>query len=96
MTKMAKLSVSLAVAKAGLSRYVRAVERGETVVITRHGAAVAALVPAGDLPAVERLRAAGPEGGLASIAGGWRGAEELVRRVAERPRRGYRAGRARR
>jgi hypothetical protein len=36
-------------------------------------------VPAEDLETLERLRAAGPEGGLASIAGGWEGSEDLVR-----------------
>jgi hypothetical protein len=36
--------------------------------ITRHGKAVAALVAAEDLDTLERLRPAGPEGGLASIA----------------------------
>ncbi len=46
--------------------------------ITRHGEAVAALVSAEDLEALRRLRAMGPEGGLASIAGGWEGPEELV------------------
>jgi antitoxin (DNA-binding transcriptional repressor) of toxin-antitoxin stability system len=47
-------------------------------VITRHGKAVAALVAADDLEALRRLRATGPEGGLASIAGGWEDSEELV------------------
>lgn len=49
--------------------------------ITRHGKPVAALVPAAELEQLERLRAAGPETGLAGIAGGWKGSEELVRAV---------------
>jgi prevent-host-death family protein len=72
--------IPLAEAKATLSERIREVEsNGEPVLITRHGKAVAALVPAEDLETLERLRAAGPEGGLASIAGGWEGSEDLVR-----------------
>ena len=39
---------------------------------------------------LEKLRSAGPEGGLASLAGGWKGSSEVVRIVAEHPRTGYR------
>ena len=53
-------------------------EDGHPVVITCHGKAVAALAPAEDLEALQRLRARGPEGGLASIAGGWDDSQELV------------------
>ena len=88
-----RTTVPLAKAKAELSRHVKAAERGETLMITRHGTPIAALVPAADVAALERLRAAGPEGGLASVAGGWPGSKELVKRVAERPRRGFRAKR---
>ena len=62
--------------------------------ITRHGKPVAAVVAAEDLERLERLRAAGPEGGLASIAGGWRGFEDWVEAIREikrtrpRPSRG--------
>jgi len=49
----------------------RKAEAGDPVVITRHGKPVVALVPAAELEQLERLRAAGPEGGLASLAGGW-------------------------
>lgn len=65
--------------KAKFSEYVRAAEHGEPVVITRHGQAVAALVGPDDLETLQRLRAAGPEGGLASVAGGWEGSDDLVR-----------------
>ena len=65
--------------KAKFSEYVRAAEQGDPVVITRHGQAVAALVGPDELETLQRLRAAGPQGGLASIAGGWEDSEELVR-----------------
>jgi len=69
---------SVADVKAHFSAHVREVEHGEPIIITRHGKPVAALVRAEDLEAYKRLRAAGPEGGLASVAGGWEGSEELV------------------
>lgn len=72
-------SISVAEAKAMLSQCIRDVEMGESVLITRHGKPVAALVPTNDLEHLQRLRKAGPEGGLASLAGGWEGSEELVR-----------------
>ena len=72
-------NLSIVEAKSHLSDCIRDVEHGGTVLITRHGKAVAALVPAEILEHVERLRKAGPNGGLASLAGGWKGSEELVR-----------------
>jgi prevent-host-death family protein len=84
---MARKALSVAQAKATLSDAIRNVEAGSTVVITRHGKAVVALVRAEDLSSLERLRAAGPEGGLASIAGGWEQSAELVQAVHERPAR---------
>jgi hypothetical protein len=60
-------------------------------VITRHGKPVAALVRAEDAERLERLRAAGPEGGLASLAGGWEGSEDLAATISEVRRRGRRA-----
>ena len=83
-------NVPIAEAKATLSRWIRLAENGEPVLITRHGQPVAALVPAGDVEQLERLRAAGPEGGLASLAGGWEGSDELVRHIEELVRRGRR------
>jgi prevent-host-death family protein len=65
--------------KAKLSEYIRAAEHGDPVVITRHGQAVAALVGPDELQTLQRLRAAGPEGGLASVAGGWEDSDDLVR-----------------
>lgn len=70
--------ISVAEAKAHFADCVRDAERGEPVLITRHGKAVVALVAANDLETLRRLRAAGPEGGLASLAGGWKGSEDLV------------------
>lgn len=70
--------VSVAEAKAHFADCVRKAETGDPVLITRHGKPVVALVPANDLETLRRLRAAGPEGGLASLAGGWKGSEDLV------------------
>ncbi len=83
-------NVSLAEAKATLSECIREVERGKSVLITRHGKPAAALVPPGDLEHLQRLRQAGPEGGLASIAGGWEGSDELVRLLDASTRVGQR------
>jgi prevent-host-death family protein len=82
--------ISLAEAKAKLSQCIRRVENGETVLITRHGKPVAALVQAKELENFERLKKAGPEGGLASLAGGWEDSEELVRILVESSRVGQR------
>ncbi|MBW2615605.1 MAG: type II toxin-antitoxin system Phd/YefM family antitoxin [Deltaproteobacteria bacterium] len=71
-------NISVAEAKATFSECIRQVEAGSPVVITRHGKPVAALVRPGDLEHLERLRKAGPESGLASIAGGWKNSEELA------------------
>ncbi|MBW2431658.1 MAG: hypothetical protein JRF56_22100 [Deltaproteobacteria bacterium] len=49
----------------------------------KHGKPVAALVRPQELANLERLRKAGPEGGLASLAGGWEGSEELVQILNE-------------
>ena len=87
---MRRKALSVAEAKATLSDAIRDVEAGSTVVITRHGKAVVALVSADDLTAIERLRSAGPEKGLASIAGGWNGSDELVEAIKAKPRRGRR------
>jgi len=83
-------ALSVAEAKANLSNAIREVEAGGSVVITRYGRPVAALVRADDLSRIERLRAAGPAQGLASIAGGWEGSEELADALHTSPRRGRR------
>ncbi|MBW1981317.1 MAG: type II toxin-antitoxin system Phd/YefM family antitoxin [Deltaproteobacteria bacterium] len=71
-------NVSVAKAKATLSQCIRDVEKGRAVLITRHGKPVAAMVPPDDLEHLRRLRRAGPEAGLASLAGGWEGSDELA------------------
>lgn len=83
-------TLSVAQAKARFSAAIRDAEEGRPVVITRHGDPVAALVRVEDLRALERLRAAGPKGGLASVAGGWEGSDELVERILCARRRGSR------
>lgn len=82
--------LSAARAKAEFAEWVRKAEAGEAVVITRHGRPVAALVPADDVRQLERLRAAGPEAGLAGLAGGWRGSRDLVTAAAGIRRSGVR------
>jgi prevent-host-death family protein len=71
--------------KATLSERIREIERGDPLLITRNGRPVAALVRPEAVEQLERLRAAGPEGGLASVAGG---SEELGRIVERSPRSG--------
>ncbi len=83
-------SISVAEAKATFSECIRKVEAGSSVLITRHGKPVAALVRPSELEHLERLRKAGPERGLASIAGGWEDSEELVKILDETPRKGQR------
>lgn len=83
-------TVSLVEAKAHFSEWVRAAEVGDPVVITRHGKPVAALVSAEDLGKLRALRSAGPEAGLASLAGGWKGSEELAEILARSRRSGPR------
>lgn len=78
-------SLTIADAKAHFSDAVKRAENGEAVVLTRYGRAVAALISVGDL---DRLQ--GRVGtGLAGLAGGWAGSEELAEEVeAVRARRG--------
>lgn len=81
---------SVADVKAKLSEYIRSAEHGDPVVITRHGQAVAALVGSEEIRMLERLRSAGPEGGLASLAGGWEDSDGLIRILETSPRVGSR------
>jgi prevent-host-death family protein len=78
--------VSLAEAKATLSECIRAVERGDPVVITRHGRRVAAIVPAEDLDQFLRLRSVGPNKGLASLAGTLENPEEFLKNLESHKR----------
>jgi prevent-host-death family protein len=74
--------VSATEAKARFAEWLRRVEAGEEIVIARHGRPVAVLVPAADMERLRRLRRAGPEAGLVSLAGGWEGSEELAESLA--------------
>jgi len=71
-------ALAVAEAKAVFADCLRHAERGEPVVVTRHGKAVAAIVSVDDYRALARLKSAGPQGGLASLAGGWTGSDALV------------------
>jgi len=73
--------LAVAEAKASFAECLREAERGETVVVTRHGKTVAAIVSLEDYRALARIKAAGPQGGLASLAGGWKGSDDLVAAV---------------
>jgi len=68
-------------AKAHFSDCVRTAEQGRSVIITRRGKPVAALVPADKLKAIERFLAAGPQAGLAGLPNTW--SEEFVASLAK-------------
>ena len=74
-TKSKKISISEA--KARFATCVRAAEEGGPILLTRHGEVVAALINVEDLASLQRLRSSSG-GGLASLAGGWKGSDELV------------------
>lgn len=61
--------MSVADAKAHFSECVREAEEGAAVLVTRRGRVVVGIVPAEDVETLRRLTAAGPSGGLASVAG---------------------------
>ena len=71
-------TVSAATAKAQFAQCLRSVELGEAVLVTRYGKTVAAIVAPEEWDKIERLRAAGPEAGLASLVGAFSDADELV------------------
>ena len=83
-------TLSVAKAKSTFSECIRKIEAGNSVLITRHGKPVAALVHPRDLEHLERLRKAGPESGLASIVGGWENSDELASILEASPRQGQR------
>jgi len=76
-------TVSASVAKARLSEWIQRTMLGEIVLITRHGKLVAALVPPEYLEQLQRLRRAGPQAGLVSVAGGWSGSDELAESLGQ-------------
>lgn len=88
---IARKRYSVAEIKATLSERIREAEHGGMVVITRRGRPVAALVGADELDRLRRLRSAGPEGGLASVAGGWKGSAELANVIDASLRRSRRS-----
>ena len=77
---MAK-NISITRAKAQFAACISEVEQGESILITRHGKPVAALVQAVEYEQFERLHQTRAEQGLASVAGGWEGSEEWVQEV---------------
>jgi prevent-host-death family protein len=69
-------TVPLAEIEARIEGYLQAAEAGETIVVTRNGNPVAALIP------LEERRPE-PKAGLASLAGGWEGSDELIEHIEE-------------
>jgi len=82
--------LSAAQAKSRLADCLRKAERGEPVVITRNGKPVAVLVSV-DRVVLPKAKTARNGVGLAGLAGGWKGSENLVRALGKlrrtRPRR---------
>lgn len=74
--------LSAAQAKSQLADCLRRAESGEPVIITRHGKPVAALVGV-DRVALPERRGVRAAGGLADLAGGWKGSEHLVKALAK-------------
>jgi len=77
--------VTAAKAQAELAECIRSAELGEPVIITRHGKPVAALVGADRLGLLGGANAA-QDRGLAALAGGWKGSQDLVRTLAKHRR----------
>jgi prevent-host-death family protein len=82
--------IPLSEAKALFSDCIRAVEQGEFLIVTRHEKPVAAIVRPENIEQLERLRKAGPEGGLASLAGGWEDSSEVLQVLGDSPRTSFR------
>jgi prevent-host-death family protein len=78
--------VTVAEARDRLSAHVRSAEHGTPVVITRRGRADAAIVAVEAYARLELLRVAGPQAGLAGLAGGWEDSADLVRELDDRRR----------
>ena len=74
--------LSAAQAKSQLADCLRKVEHGEAGIITRHGKPVAALV-AVDRVALSKRKGARAGAGLAGLAGGWTGSEDLVKALGK-------------
>lgn len=83
MTK--KIAVSEA--KENLPRYLREIRTGESVLITRYGRPVAALVSLESLARLEESSEEAPEKGLAGLAQRWNDGDELADDMARLTRR---------
>jgi prevent-host-death family protein len=75
-------TVTAAQAKSQLAECIRKAESGEAVIITRHGKPVAVLVAADRMASIAGWRGR-RGGGLAALAGGWKGSEDFVRTLAK-------------
>lgn len=84
-------TLTAAKAKSNFEEALREAEAGDRVVITRKGRPVAALISIGDLSELSGSRKFDPSQGLAGIAGGWPGSEELVEQLEKHRRSGPRA-----
>ncbi len=80
-------TISITEAKATFTELIEEVEQGSSVLITRRGKPVAAIVGISALEEVERAGLPRSAEGLASLAGGWEGSDELVRALGSSPRR---------
>lgn len=83
MTK--KIAVSEA--KENLPRYLREIRTGESVLITRYGRPVAALVSLESLARLEESSEEAPEKGLAGLAQRWSDGDQLADDMARLTRR---------
>jgi len=72
------ITINAAAAKASFAECLRSVEQGEAVVVTRYGKPVAAIVAPDEWERLKRLRASGPQAGLAGLVGAFDDADELV------------------
>ena len=72
------ITINAAAAKASFAECLRSVEQGEAVLVTRYGKPVAAIVAPEEWERLERLRASGPQAGLARLIGTFEDADEFV------------------
>ena len=77
-------------AQTTLPECIREIEKGGPLLIMRGEEPVAALVRPKDLEHLEQPSNTGSGTGLASLAGGWKGSDELVRYLEMSPRIGQR------
>lgn len=78
-----KRSLSAAAAKNHFGESLRLAESGGVVEITRYGKPVAAMVGLRELEQLRRLRALGPEAGLAGLVGKFSDGEEFSKAIDE-------------